>query len=326
MFLRYGLLKFVQRRQIHPPHLLPNHLKGSLKFVTKIFPLYAPNFVRNYSNTQDDHIVKSIIQKNATAKIRLNQLADVPGSRKPKRRVGRGQGSGRGRRSGRGNKGQKARSGGGVRPGFEGGQTPLYKRIRKFGFKNARFKRKYAPLNLSRLQFWIDTGRIDPSKKITMKELIDSRCVGRLRKNQVGIKLLADGADWFQTPVNIEVSQASTRAIETIQRVGGTIKLVYYDRIGLRSLLKPHKFARMPYLPPPPDHINRKLKHPMVQPDQHPEWIERQKRRQLAIEKLKKDIEEEKQRLAVAQHSSVEMSSSVAATTDTPPTETIQHT
>jgi hypothetical protein len=55
-----------------------------------------------------------------------------------------------------------------------------------------RFKRMYAPLNLSRLQFWIDTGRIDPTKKITMKELIDSGCVGRLRKKQVGIKLLAD--------------------------------------------------------------------------------------------------------------------------------------
>lgn len=76
--------------------------------------------------------------------------------------------------------------------GFEGGQTPFYKRMRKYGFTNKPHLREYAPLNLSRLQFWIDTGRIDASQKITMKTLLDSGCVGRLRKLQKGIKLLGD--------------------------------------------------------------------------------------------------------------------------------------
>lgn len=68
----------------------------------------------------------------------------------------------------------------------------MYKRMRKFGFTNKPHKIEYAPLNLSRLQFWIDTGRIDASQKITMKTLIDSGCVGQLRKLQQGVKLLGD--------------------------------------------------------------------------------------------------------------------------------------
>lgn len=68
----------------------------------------------------------------------------------------------------------------------------MYKRMRKFGFTNKAHKIEYAPLNLSRLQFWIDTGRIDATQMITMKTLVDSGCVGRLRKLQRGVKLLGD--------------------------------------------------------------------------------------------------------------------------------------
>lgn len=68
----------------------------------------------------------------------------------------------------------------------------MYKRMRKFGFTNKPHKIEYAPLNLSRLQFWIDTGRIDATQKITMKTLVDSGCVGRIRKLQRGVKLLGD--------------------------------------------------------------------------------------------------------------------------------------
>lgn len=107
-------------------------------------------------------------------------------------RIGRGIGSGKGKTSGRGHKGRTARQGGEVAWGFEGGQTPFYKRIRKFGFTNNFHKIEYASLNLSRLQFWIDCGKIDPNQKITMKTLLDSKCVGRLRKSQQGIKVLGE--------------------------------------------------------------------------------------------------------------------------------------
>lgn len=110
-----------------------------------------------------------------------------------------------------------------------------------------------------------------------MKTLIDSGCCGKLRKGQVGIKILGDGSEWWNTPVDIEVSQASSSAINAIKRTNGSIKLVYYNRLGLRALLKPEKFVdrRLPYLPPPPDKINRKLINPMEQPQQYPEVIER---------------------------------------------------
>lgn len=68
----------------------------------------------------------------------------------------------------------------------------MYKRMRKFGFTNKAHKIEYSPLNLARLQFWIDTGRIDATQTITMKTLLDSGCVGRLRKLQAGIKLLGE--------------------------------------------------------------------------------------------------------------------------------------
>ena len=117
--------------------------------------------------------------------------------------MGRGPGSGRGKTAGRGMKGQNSRSGGGVRLGFEGGQTPFHLRIPKRGPKNP-FRKPLEPLNLNRLQYWISTKRIDPSKPITMKVLQDSGCVSRIK---YGIKLLGEGANLFESAVNIEVSR-----------------------------------------------------------------------------------------------------------------------
>jgi len=108
-----------------------------------------------------------------------------------------------------------------------------------------------------------------------MKELIDSGCCGRLRKNEQGVKLLGNGSKNFKSQIDIEVSQASTSALQAIQKNGGNVKLVYYDREGLRSILKPHKFKEMPYLKSPPEKRNRKLRKPQVQPDQHPSWLGR---------------------------------------------------
>eukprot|EP01121_Diplochlamys_sp_Union-15-3_P014263 TRINITY_DN4522_c0_g1_i2.p1 TRINITY_DN4522_c0_g1~~TRINITY_DN4522_c0_g1_i2.p1 ORF type:complete len:169 (+),score=26.93 TRINITY_DN4522_c0_g1_i2:34-540(+) len=140
-------------------------------FSSKGLTLQSSNYVT------DKEIALRNIVNNSKMEVRLNTLQDMTGARKKKRRVGRGPGTSKGKTSGRGHKGQKARSGGAIPKGFEGGQTPYYKRLKKHGTKNALFRRLYAPLNLNRLQFWIDTGRIDVSKKITMKTLRDSGCV-----------------------------------------------------------------------------------------------------------------------------------------------------
>ena len=94
----------------------------------------------------------------------LNTIQDRKGARKQKKRKGRGPGSGLGKTAGRGHKGQKARNNGGIRIGFEGGQTPLYRRLPKRGFKN-KFAAPLEPLNVGRLQQYIEDGRIDASKK-----------------------------------------------------------------------------------------------------------------------------------------------------------------
>lgn len=155
------------------------------------------------------------------------------------KRLGRGGGSDRGGTSTRGHKGQKARAGDGKpKPGFEGGQTPLIRLIPKRGFTNPH-KQHYAPLNLDRLQFWIDQGRLDPSKPITARELYESRCIHRLRD---GVKLLGDGGEHLRTPVNVIVSRASRSAIEAIEKAGGSIVCRYYNALSLRALVKPHKW------------------------------------------------------------------------------------
>ncbi|KAJ3369305.1 YmL10 [Allomyces arbusculus] len=177
------------------------------------------------------------------APVTLSTISDNPGAVKTKRRIGRGDGSGRGGTSGRGHKGQKARAGRGrPRVGFEGGQTPLHKRIPKRGFKNIHGK-DLVTVNVDKLQRWIDVGRLDPSKPITMKELYDSRLIHSVKD---GVKLLGDGAAYLKTPVQIEVTQASQSAIEAVEKVGGKVISVYYNTLGLRALVKPHKFRILP--------------------------------------------------------------------------------
>jgi len=209
-----------------------------------------------------------MLQSTCHSTIYVTSLA----RRKKKLRIGRGAATKVGKTAGRGHLGQGQHAGG-VWPGFEGGQTPAYKRQRKFGFTNARFARRWSVVNLERLQFWIDSGRIDPNKKITIKELLDTGCAGKLRKAQQGVKLLGIGSEKFSAKISIEVSQASSSAIAAIQQYGGTVRLVYYDRVGLRSLLKPEKFKMLPFLRPPRVYRNRKLRRPQEQPDQHPEWL-----------------------------------------------------
>ena len=170
--------------------------------------------------------------------VALNTIKNMPGATKQKRRKGRGPGSGRGKTATRGQKGQKSRNNGGIAIGFEGGQTPLYKRAPKRGFKNIHAV-PLEPLNLDKLEKYIVAGRIDGSKTITMKDIFDSGIVGNVRN---GVKLLGIGEHEFSSKIDIEVSRASQSAIDAIEKCGGTITSMHYNRLGLRVLLKPHKF------------------------------------------------------------------------------------
>lgn len=150
--------------------------------------------------------------------MKLNELSDNKGARKARSRVGRGIGSGTGKTSGRGHKGQKSRSGVSLL-GKEGGQMPLYRRLPKRGFYNL-FGKRYAEVNLGRLQIAIDTGKLDPKKTVDGKALIAAGVVRRLHD---GVKLLANGE--LKAKLNIEIAGASKAAIAAVGKAGGTIVL-----------------------------------------------------------------------------------------------------
>ncbi|ORY73691.1 ribosomal protein L18e/L15P [Protomyces lactucae-debilis] len=172
----------------------------------------------------------------------LNRLSDNEGATHNVKRLGRGPGSGKGKTAGRGHKGQKARSGNGAPRGFEGGQTPISRLFPKRGFNNSG-EEDLSPLNLGKLQLWIDLGRINPSKPISMKDLVESNVIHGIKD---GVKLLAGGKEALKTPVQLDVTKASAEAIARIEAVGGSIVCTYRNALSMRALLKPHTFAKLP--------------------------------------------------------------------------------
>ena len=182
----------------------------------------------------------------------LNNLSDNAGAVKIARRVGRGIGSSKGKTCGRGHKGQKSRSGGGVKPFFEGGQTPFHKRIPKRGFTNPHAT-PMVPINVGTLQDYIDMGRLSISddRPITIKDLCDA---GVTKKSSVkhGVKLLSHGKERLRDAINIEISRASKGAIDAIEGAKGNITTVHYNRLALKALLKPQKFDVIPKRARPP--------------------------------------------------------------------------
>ena len=146
--------------------------------------------------------------------MKLNNLYPAPKSVKKRKRVGRGCGSGHGKTSCRGSKGQNSRSGGGVRPGFEGGQMPLYRRVPKRGFTSV-FKKNYSIVNIGRLDIFKD------GDVVTQKELIDK---GIIKKLGYGVKILAKGA--LNKKLTIKANKFSQKAISEIESVGGKIEVV----------------------------------------------------------------------------------------------------
>src|SRR5437764_11034334 len=131
--------------------------------------------------------------------MKLNEIRDNPGAHYRAKRVGRGIGSGKGKTSGRGGKGQTARSGVAIN-GFEGGQTPLHRRLPKRGFNNKIFQKDYKVVNLGRLQEALDAGKIGQAETITGPVLV---AAGVLRRAGDGIRLLAKGS--LTAPITIEV-------------------------------------------------------------------------------------------------------------------------
>jgi large subunit ribosomal protein L15 len=160
--------------------------------------------------------------------MKLNEIRDKAGSRTKRLRVGRGIGSGVGKTSGRGGKGQTARSGVALN-GFEGGQTPLYRRMPKRGFRNTAFQLDFAEINLSDIQKAVASGRLAATGTITQTALVES---GVLRRVLDGVRLLGNGAAEFSTAVTIEVVGASKSAIAAVEKAGGKVVLLSLEREG----------------------------------------------------------------------------------------------
>lgn len=144
----------------------------------------------------------------------LNELKPVAGARHAKKRVGRGVGSGMGKTATRGHKGQNARSGGGVRPGFEGGQTPLFKRLPKRGFTNIN-RKEYAIVNLGDIENLFEAGSVIDANAL--------REVGLIKKEYEGVKILGDGE--LTKAFTIKAKKFSKTALEKISNAGGNAEV-----------------------------------------------------------------------------------------------------
>lgn len=147
--------------------------------------------------------------------MKLHNLQPNDGSTKVRKRVGRGTGSGLGKTSGRGENGQNSRAGGGVRPGFEGGQTPLFRRIPKRGFSNARFKIVYAIINLS------DLNNFEDGAVVTLELL---REMGLVKKELSGLKVLGNGE--LTKKITVKAHKFSDTALEKIEKMGGKAEVI----------------------------------------------------------------------------------------------------
>lgn len=145
--------------------------------------------------------------------MKLNDLKNVRGAVHRRKRVGNGEGSGRGKTCGRGGKGQTARSGGSVRPGFEGGQMPLYRKLPRRGFNNAEFRTEYAVVNLGDLEKLEDVTEVD------RKVLVDR---GLVRSKAARIKILGEGE--IKKALTITADKFSASARQKIEAAGGTVK------------------------------------------------------------------------------------------------------
>lgn len=146
----------------------------------------------------------------------LHTLQPNPGAKHRKKRLGNGESSGLGKTCGKGNKGQKARSGGSIRPGFEGGQMPLHRRLPKKGFNNTRFQSKIAVVNVSQLEAFFDVDATINEDSLRARGLVQGACDA--------VKLLGQGSVTKRFTVAVDFASASAR--EKITAVGGTLSVL----------------------------------------------------------------------------------------------------
>lgn len=147
--------------------------------------------------------------------MKLHELKPNEGSVQTRKRVGRGPGSGLGKTSGKGHKGQNARSGGGVRPGFEGGQLPLFRRLPKRGFNNYEFRTEYAIVNV---------GDLNDFKDGSVIELSNLKESGLVKKEKDGIKILGNGE--LTKKLTVKANKFSSTARIKIENAGGKIEVI----------------------------------------------------------------------------------------------------
>lgn len=146
----------------------------------------------------------------------IQTLSPAKNSNRKSFRVGRGLGSGLGKTSGKGHKGQNARSGGGVRPGFEGGQLPLVRKVPIRGFNNYNFKKQYATVNVGDLEIF------DANTVITQELLYENRVIGKILP--YGLKVLGDGE--LTKPLTVQAAKFTKSAVEKIEKVGGKTEVI----------------------------------------------------------------------------------------------------
>jgi len=146
--------------------------------------------------------------------MQLHNLKPTPGSTHAKKRLGRGTGSGTGKTAGSGHKGQNSRSGGGTRLGFEGGQTPYFKRLKKRGFTNVN-RKDYAVVNISELN------RYAEGTVVTKELLLQDRLITKLNS---GLKILGNGN--LDVKLTIQAHKFTATAVEKIQAVGGSVEVI----------------------------------------------------------------------------------------------------
>ncbi|RXZ82767.1 50S ribosomal protein L15 [Paenibacillaceae bacterium] len=146
--------------------------------------------------------------------MKIHELTPAPGSKQVRKRKGRGIATGNGKTAGRGHKGQNARSGGGVRPGFEGGQNPLYRRLPKRGFNNP-FRKEYAIVNIDELNSFAAGTEVTPDVLLEQ---------GIIKKPLDGIKILGDGE--IKVQLTVKANKFSQSAVEKIQAAGGQTEVI----------------------------------------------------------------------------------------------------
>jgi len=170
--------------------------------------------------------------------MKLNQIADRPGARKNRLRVGRGIGSGMGKTGGRGGKGQTARSGVSIK-GFEGGQMPLHRRLPKRGFRNTSFALVLNEINTGDLQKAIDAGSLDAAAAIDVAALVKA---GVLRREKDGVKLLGHGE--LKAKIDIAVWRASKSAIAAVEKAGGKVTILAPEKEATTEERRPNKYPK----------------------------------------------------------------------------------